>query len=220
MIFPNAFKGVKKIYLAQFLMILCAVLAFASLFVLAWNNVDLQNVTEEAIAASNMSTAAAGIAGGLSLASMLLLIVAFVLELLGVINGTKDDDNFKTALAAIGINVVLNVLKTVLKSDFMTEWADTGTNIFNFLATWYILTALMSLAEKLNNSDVKNLANNTRNILVGTYLVSVAAEVACNLLGDAGTAVTIIGAVAVVAEIVSYLFFLRALSQSKKMLAQ
>ena len=218
--FPNAYKGVKKIHLAQILMIICAVLAIASLFVLAWNNVDLQNVTEENVANSNLTAASAGTAATLALVSGLLIIVAFILELVGIINGMKDDENFKTALAAIGIGVLLNVLKTVLKTDFMTEWADTASMVLSFLATWYILTAIANLADKLGNSAVKALAVKTRNILAATYLISVIGDAVCNLIGGNGTAVTIIGVVAVLAEIVSYVFFLRALSQGKKMLAE
>ena len=218
--FPNAYKGIKKIHLAQLLMILCTVVAIASLFVLAWNNVDLQNVTEEALAESGISNTAAGIAGGLSLASGLIIILAFILELVGVINGVKDDDNFKSALFAIGIGIALNVLKSVLKSDFLDDWSSTGNNIFSYLADWYILSAIVSLAEKLNKNDVKELAKKTRIILSGTYILSVVGNVFATLIGKSGTAVTVIGAVALVAEVVSYLFFLRALSQGKKMLAR
>ena len=218
--FPNAYKGIKKIHLAELLMILCTVLAIASLFVLAWNNVDLQNVTEEALAESSISKGAAGTAAGLSLASGLLIIVAFILELVGVINGMKDDDNFKSALAAIGIGIVLNVLKSVLKSDFLDDWANTGNNIFSYLATWYILTAIVNLAEKLFNNDVKELAKKTRIIVSCTYILSAIANAVAAFIGKSTTVVTVIGVVALVAEIVSYLLFLRALSQGKKMLAQ
>ena len=78
--FPNTFKGIKKIWIAEMLMLLAAVLSIVLLFIIAGNSVVIEDALVINTDAIRTPTAIFGIGAAV------LSLVAFLLNLIGIIN--------------------------------------------------------------------------------------------------------------------------------------
>ena len=93
--YPNASTGIRRIYIAEILSVLAAVLAIVVMILTAANHIDL--IGEEAtraLQAAKMDTPFVV----LSLSMMLLMLVSFFMNLSGIIKASKDEIGFKNAL--------------------------------------------------------------------------------------------------------------------------
>jgi hypothetical protein len=214
--FPNAYKGVKKIYLAELLMLAVAVLGIAIVVILvaggmaADGNIDRLNLTEEQ----------AAIVAGLGLAVSLLMIIGFILMLVGVINAKKDDSNFRIALYAILLGILFAVINALLSKQYpvIERWLSLATSICSLFSTYFILSGIGSLAERMGDAPVKALADKARNVLCFTFSASYILKLIQGFLNNS-TFSQIINLVGLVLEIVSYIYFLIVLAKGRKMLA-
>ena len=214
--FPNAYKGVKKIYLAELLMLAVAVLGIAIVVILvaggmaADGNIDRLNLTEEQ----------AAIVAGLGLAVSLLMIIGFILMLVGVINAKKDDSNFRIALYAILLGILFAVINALLSKQYpvIERWLSLATSICSLFSTYFILSGIGSLAERMGDAPVKALADKARNVLCFTFSTSYILKLIQGILNNS-TFSQIINLVGLVLEIVSYIYFLIVLAKGRKMLA-
>ena len=214
--FPNAYKGVKKIYLAELLMLAVAVLGIAIVVILvaggmaADGNIDRLNLTEEQ----------AAIVAGLGLAVSLLMIIGFILMLVGVINAKKDDSNFRIALYAILLGILFAVINALLSKQYpvIERWLSLATSICSLFSTYFILSGIGSLAERMGDAPVKALADKARNVLCFTFSASYILKLLQGFLNNS-TFSQIINLVGLVLEIVSYIYFLIVLVKGRKMLA-
>ena len=214
--FPNAYKGVKKIYLAELLMLAVAVLGIAIVVILvasgmaADGNIDRLNLTEEQ----------AAIVAGLGLTVSLLMIIGFILMLVGVINAKKDDSNFRIALYAILLGILFAVINALLSKQYpvIERWLSLATSICSLFSTYFILSGIGSLAERMGDAPVKALADKARNVLCFTFSASYILKLIQGFLNNS-TFSQIINLVGLVLEIVSYIYFLIVLAKGRKMLA-
>ena len=214
--FPNAYKGVKKIYLAELLMLAVAVLGIAIVVILvasgmaADGNIDRLNLTEEQ----------AAIVAGLGLTVSLLMIIGFILMLVGVINAKKDDSNFRIALYAILLGILFAVINALLSKQYpvIERWLSLATSICSLFSTYFILSGIGSLAERMGDAPVKALADKARTVLCFTFSASYILTLIQGFLNNS-TFSQIINLVGLVLEIVSYIYFLIVLAKGRKMLA-
>ena len=112
--YPNAAKGIKKIYLAEILGILALVLAIVLGIMVAGSHVDTSISGEEAaqaLQAANVGTPFVI----LGIAMMLIMLASYVLNLIGVVNASKDDEGFKRALWALLASIAFGVVAAILE---------------------------------------------------------------------------------------------------------
>jgi hypothetical protein len=215
--FPNAFRGVKKIWLAELLMLLAAVIGIILIFVIAANSTlvgDDVVVNKEAVETP---------AAILGILAALIALTAFILNLVGMINARNDDAGFRIALLVTVLGIITSAVSAIWSSNqTLVKWMDTATTIFSLFASYYVLTGIANLAEKLSDSATKALALKSRTLLEGTFCATVVFKLIINIfkIQDGSTIYTILSIVALVLELVSYLLYLRALSKGKKMLSK
>ena len=214
--FPNAYKGVKKIYIAELLMLFVAAAAIVMIVMMvaggAGENLDTNQM--------KLSDTQAGVVGGLAIVVSLLAIVGFILMLVGVINAKKDDDNFKVALYAILLGIAISVVNALVKNQYPASehWLTLATSICSLFSTYFILSGIGSLAERMGDGKVKALADKARNVLCFTFAASYILKLIPEFIPDR-TVSTVISVLGAVLEVVSYGFFLVVLSKGKRMLA-
>ena len=95
--YPNAAKGLNRIYIAEILSILVAVLIIVLAAMAGVSHVSTNAGSEEATQAlqsANLGTPFVI----LGIAMMLLMLVSWCLNLVGIINASKDETGFKQAL--------------------------------------------------------------------------------------------------------------------------
>ena len=215
--FPNAFRGVKKIWLSELLMLLAVVLGIVLLIVVATNSTmagDQVVINKDAVQTP---------AAILGIGAALIALIGFILNLVGLINARKDEAAFKVALLVTGLGIIAAAIGAIWSSnERLNDWMDTLITIFSMFASYYVLTGIANLAEKFPDSATKALALKSRTMLEGTFCATALFKLAINIFNiqDGSTVYTVLSVIALVLEIVSFILYLRALNQGKKMLAK
>ena len=215
--FPNTFKGIKKIWIAEMLMLLAAVLSIVLVFVIAGNSVVIDDAVVVNTEAVKTPTAIIGIGAAV------IILVAFLLNLIGIINCRKDDKNFINALFATLLGVVCGVVNAIWgeSNPRLGSWMEFVMVMESCYASYYVLTGVSKLSEAYPDEATKKLVDKSRNWLLGSFSLSAGLKLIVDIFNiQDGTPKTIMAIVAVLAEIVSYVIYLMALNKSKKMLAR
>jgi len=215
--FPNAFSGVKKIWLAEILMLLAAVMGIIMVIVIANNSIVTDDVIvfNEGVAGTPVSI--------LGIASAVIALLAFILNLVGLIVARKDDSGFKIALFVTILGVIASAISAIWSTNAgLVKWMDTLTTIFSMFASYYVLTGIANLADQIPDAATKALALKSRTLVEGSFCLTVIFKLIINIFNiqNGSTIYTILAVVAMLLELVSYILYLRALSKGKQMLAK
>ena len=213
MTLPNAYKGVKKVFIAEILQIIGAILAIIGLLELAgaigvyqqFGNVD----GLEGLAASG---------GMFTLIALTLSIIALILNLVGLKQASKDEPDrmakaFAFAIATLILSVVVGVFQSL-------HWYSAAA-VFNVLSTisqmCTIIFTIMGVSEVTQNiarQDVADMGPTILTISVIAIAVSIIASIIGNVVG--GVAAIIALALMIVAYAVFLVFLGRATSALAK----
>jgi len=215
--FPNAFRGVKKIWLAELLMLLAAVVGIVLVVVIAANSTL---VGEEVIVNEDAVKTPAAILG---IGTTLIALIALVLNLLGLFNARSDDAAFRIALLVTVLGIVASAISAIWSNNQgLVKWMDIAITIFSMFASYYVLTGIANLADKYPDDATKKLALKSRTLVEGSFCATALFKLIISIfkIQDGSTIYTIMSIVALLLELVSYILYLRALAKGKKMLAK
>ena len=213
--FPNAFRGIKKIWLAELLMLLAAVVGIIMVIVMATNGTM---VGEDIIINESVKTPIAI----LGIVTAVIALVAFILNLVGLINANNDDPAFRIALLVTILGIVASAISAIWSNnETLNKWMDTALTICSLFASYYVLTGIANLAEKMSDAATKALALKSRTLVEGSFCATALFKLIISIfkIQNGSTISTILAVVALLLELVSYILYLRALSKGKKMLA-
>ena len=213
--FPNAYRGVKKIWLAEMLMLLAAIVGIVIVIVAAMNG---SMVGEDIVISEGVKTPIAV----LGIVTAVILLIGFILNLVGLINANNDDSAFRIALLVTVLGVVASAISAIWSNnETLNKWMDTATTICSMFASYYVLTGIANLAEKMSDAATKALALKSRTLVEGSFCATALFKLIISIfkIQDGSTISTILAVVALLLELVSYILYLRALSKGKKMLA-
>ena len=214
--FPNAFSGVKKIWLAAIMLVFVAVLSIAIIVIATANGALNGEVVE-------VSDGVAATVGAITIATALLALIAFILNLVGLISARKDDSSFGNALLFTLLGIVASVVSAVWSNNYrLVKSMEVVTTLCSLFASYYVLTGIASLADQYPDVVTKALALKSRQLLVYTFCATAVFKCIITIFNiQSGSAVySILGIVALLLELASFILYLRALSQGKKMLAK
>jgi len=214
--FPNAFRGVKKIWLAELLMLLAAVIGIIMVIVMATNSTM---VGEDIVINEGAKTPIAV----LGIVTAVIALVAFVLNLVGLINANNDDSAFRIALLVTILGIVASAVSAIWSSnEVLNKWMDTALTIFSMFASYYVLTGIANLADIMSDAATKALALKSRTLVEGSFCATALFKLIISIfkIQDGSTISTILSVIALLLELASYILYLRALSKGKQMLAK
>ena len=161
--FPNAFRGIKKIWLAELLMLLAAVVGIIMVIVMATNGTM---VGEDIIINESVKTPIAI----LGIVTAVIALVAFILNLVGLINANNDDPAFRIALLVTILGIVASAISAIWSNnETLNKWMDTALTICSLFASYYVLTGIANLAEKMSDAATKALALKSRTLVEGSF---------------------------------------------------
>ena len=213
--FPNALEGVKKIYKAEIIALIGAILGvIASILILVG-------------AAAGTDSAVVGVLGGgvLLIVMAVLLIIAFIMNIGGLNKAKLDEENFKNALYAVLVGIVASALLGLAKEgSTLKDLGNTVSSICSFLSTWYVCTAIISLAGRLGNSEMGEQGLKARKMLMTVWIIGIVLDVLVIIFGLLGAStglavlVSVLGLAAAVVEIIAYILYLKLLSKARVML--
>ena len=213
--FPNAYRGVKKIWLAEMLMLLAAIVGIIMVIVMAANGTM---VGEDIVINEGVKTPIAV----LGIVTAVIALVAFILNLIGLINANNDDSAFRIALLVTILGVVASAISAIWSNnETLNKWMDTALIICSMFASYYVLTGIANLAEKMSDAATKAVALKSRTLVEGSFCVTALFKLIISIckIQNGSTISTILAVIALLLELVSYILYLRALSKGKKMLA-
>ena len=216
--YPNASTGIRRIYIAEILSVLAAVLAIVVMILTAANHIDTNITGEEAtraLQAAKMDTPFVA----LSLSMMLLMLVSFFMNLSGIIKASKDEIGFKNALWVLLAGMVFEIISSSIQnsSPQVAHWLQVPSTLCNLVVMIFVLEGITVLADNLSRKDVSDMCRSCRTYLLYALILSAAAEVltALGITGSAGRSVT--GIAGHLLEIVAYVFYLRVLNKARLM---
>ena len=209
--FPNALEGVKKIYKAEIIGLIGALIGFvAAILALA------------GASAGEDGLGLVAVGGILIIAMAVLLVISFIMNLVGLNKAKPDEENFKNALTMVIIGIIAGILLGATKEGtLLNSIGDNLSQVCRLLANYFVCNALMNLAEQLGDEAMAKKAGTIQSMLLGVWL----AAVVLNVLGDIlqknatlSTIAAVIGLVAAVVEIVAYILYIGLLKRSRGML--
>ena len=223
--YPNAAKGVKRIFTAEILKLIgtiCGVigLIFVAVGLAAAETAGTSDAGVTALVGSSLIGAVP------LLGWLVLMIIAFIMRLVGIINARHDEESFKASLTCL----ILEIIFAVVSGIFLGVNIPVVSSVFYSIAqlmglfvTLFIISGVIKLADKLNRGDVSSKGSNILKLICVIIGLSLLLNIVSSILvGSAAISVIalILYAVAMVLCIVQYIMFLSFLSKAKKMLAE
>lgn len=220
--FPNALDGVKKIYTAEILMLIAAILGIVGA-VAAIAGAAAASAASQAGAEGMLGAAGGAIigAGVFAIAAGVLSIIGFIMNIVGVTRGARDEGQFKSAQIAIIVGIICSVISVFFQSGLLSAIVKVATDICEILATYFIVSGIIHLAEQLGDQAMASRGLTIRKLILIVWIVSCVLG-AISSFFSISSAVTVVGSVlgiiALIVSLVSYIMYLRLLSQARKML--
>ena len=230
--FPNAAKGVKKLFTAELLKLISVICLIASIICAVLLYVSAVNQTSAGAGASAIATFIFLMAAGV------LVLISGIMMLVGLVQAARDESSFKSSLICILVEVVALIVSSIISanntagiSENAFDLAVAGsaislshliTSIASLLITIFIITGIIRLADQLNDGSVSAKGTNLLKVIVVLNILVIIADIIALIFGanPASTATCgILLIVALVLQIVQYFMYLSLLSNGKKMLA-
>ena len=217
--FPNAHNGVKKIFTAEILSLIGTIaLIIAAILALAAGTM-ISNGTADAEV-----NATVGMAAGLALfgiAGSILMLVAFIMNLVGIISAKKDEESFNTALIFVIVGIAASLFSGIFsKNALVGDFTRIITNFAEMLVAYYVVQGIMNLAVRLQDTEMFERGNQVRMYLMIAYCVPILMHFISTILSMNTDSVLSEGLdrFASVGSLVVYVIYLGYLNKAKKML--
>ena len=216
MTFPNAYKGVKKIFIAEILTIIAVVIMTVSgVFALAL----LQSAEQVEGAAAGALISLITFIGGTCLT-----IPAFILYLVGILQAKKDEQHFYYAFVFVILPIIAAVFAAIFSQfELVQNIAEIVRNICEVIAMIMIIGGIKELASRLNCEKMVISANTAFRIISGVYVLLIIARVIEFIFDFLPAMVTFGGIIALAAgilNIVAHVYYFILLGRSVKMLKE
>ncbi|MBQ3284442.1 MAG: hypothetical protein IJH40_02260 [Ruminococcus sp.] len=215
MTFPNAKKGVNKIFTGEILMLIAAILTTVSSVALVIVGAQDNGANEVALGAS-----AAGLVI-FSVVSAVLMAIALVFSIIGVFQSSKDEPMFKGVIFVMLLSLAVVVVSAIFtESQLVIKLSDVITSISSTITTVLIVIGIGKMAEKLGDDVVFTKGQTLLKIIIWIALLTIILRAIAAFTPN--TAVLVIEVIMLIItgllEVIQYFLYLSFLSKSKKML--
>lgn len=216
--FPNAYDGIKKIYLGEILSLIAIVIGGIA-GVAAVIGYKLTEAGAEEVGAS-----AAFVGGGIVvIIAGILAIVSFILNILGISKASIDEPYFKKAMTWLVISLIGSVIVGMTTEGTAANLAaDFIHQAGQLMVTFYVIDGVNSLANKLGRTDLAAKGMKLKNMIVGVYAIGLVLTLISGFMSNSDTMTVIagvLGVVALIIMVIAYVVYLKLLFGAKQMLA-
>lgn len=215
--FPNAAKGIEKIYLAEVLTILAAVLSIGILMMAAVNEVDLygsaDKLTEVLLSSGNYALFVVCVS-----AIVLLLTAGQVLTLWGIVGAAKDEGRLRRAVWAIVPGSALMIAGALLQNagNKSAGWLSILSTICTMAVALCVLRGIGAIADSVGRSDVSAMGRRCRVYVACVLVLSAAARLFAALFPGDPRLASACGIGAFLTDIVACVLYMRVLYQAAR----
>ena len=219
--FPNAAKGVKRIFSAEILNLLANIFLTVAAVIIAVSMLGAAGTAGDAgIANSEDAMAVMGggilIAGIFALAWLVLALIGFIMNIVGIVNASHDEVSFKSALLFLIIGIVSAGLAGIFYNN------PTLSSLLTLFVYIFVIVGIVKMADQMNRGDVSARGSNVLKLVIVINILALIASLIASIMGGvtASVVASVLFVVALVLNIVQYFMYLSFLSKAKKMLAE
>lgn len=216
--YENVRKGISKIFAGEIISLVSAVTlmvtAILSVFALA-----AEEVTEQA--------------GGLFISvglfaviSIVLMLVAYIINLVGIGQASKDEHSFRSALYAAIFGIVFAVLSGFLgnaseSNSFAQRLLSLIPDLLNLIMMVCIVSGILNISATLHNSEMVGKGETILRIVFTVTIIGFVVRAVSGIIQSYIGAYLMIAILAFtgILSIINYFLYLSYLSKAKKMLA-
>ena len=215
--FPNAAKGVSKIFTAEILSLIALVavgiMSIFSAFVVATSqgNSDLSTGFVASAAGFVVFGAVAGILG----------IIALILNIVGVVQTAKDEDSFRVIIYLTVLSLIVAFAAAVFSGNqFASNLSKTVSDLVSLICSVLVVLGIINMAAQYNNIEIIEKGGKIFKIIIIVGLLSLIMRCISIIIPNQNGAVIILilAIISLILGIVQYCIYLSFLSKAKKML--
>ena len=213
--FPNAAKGISKIFTSEILALIAAIATGVASILAAVMYASAKTNSTAGAAASGIGTLV------LVLGASVLLVIALILKIVGVVQTSKDEDSFKMIIYLTIFTLIVAVIAAIFsRVTFLNNIANAVSSIGSFVTTLLIILGIGNLGVQVGNDEVIDKCSSQFKLILGIGIVALLARFFCIFLPTvpAQGIVIALAVVALVLNIIQYILYLSLLSKAKKML--
>ena len=209
--FPNAFKGVSKLFIAEILALIGALVMLVGAGLTVGGSVAAYNSGSLDAASGLVTGGAITMLGGL-----VLPIIGYIMQLVGLSQASKDEPkNFKVAFIAAIIALIASLVVGFTTSiEWLNKILTVVSGVGGIITFFFSIAGIMELARRMNRPEMVSLGNKISWMVVITYVLSFVIR----LIPIAELA-AVLAIASAIFSIITYIIFLVYLSRAKKMLA-
>ena len=207
----NARRGIGRIYTAEILSIIAAIISIVATVLMTLLGAAIKT-DGESFNINDVISIITLVVG------LVIAIVAFFLNLTGIRRASEDEPAFSSALIALIGQIVLSVLSTALSKHSFSEFLNTAESVCEILVTYFVICGCINLAKRLNKEDVATYGKETIRMIFIVWIAGIILDLISGILGKGGTVGSIISAIlgiaALVCMIITYIMYLRLLRKT------
>ena len=213
--FPNAAKGISKIFTSEILALIAAIATGVATILAAVMYASAKTNSTAGAAASGIGTLV------LVLGASVLLVIALILKIVGVVQTSRDEDSFKMIIYLTIFTLIVAVVAAIFsRVTFLNNIANAVSAIGSFVTTLLIILGIGNLGVQVGNDEVIDKCSSQFKLILGIGIVALLARFFCIFLPTipAQGIVIALAVVALVLSVIQYILYLSLLSKAKKML--
>ena len=195
--FPNACKGLKKTFFAELISLIALVPYAVSLVLIQFLPEEIDKNNAEMLPAEVVVTI-------LSILSLVMMTVAYVLNVIGYVTASKDNESFKKAMlltiAGMVLTVVSGIMENANGNPILTNTFDSMENILDLLITLMTISGIVTLSVTYGDLRMVESGKALFKFLFAIYLPTLIAYVFVYLLRNTRSA-------AILAVMVTFISF-------------
>lgn len=213
--FPNAAKGISKIFTSEILALIAAIATGVATILAAVMYASAKTNSTAGAAASGIGMLVLG------LGASVLLVIALILQIVGVVQTSRDEDSFKMIIYLTIFTLIVAVVAAIFsRVAFLNNIANAVSAIGGFVTTLLIILGIGNLGVQVGNDEVIDKCSSQFKLILGIGIVALLARFFCIFLPTvpAQGIVIALAVVALVLSVIQYILYLSLLSKAKKML--
>lgn len=213
--FPNAAKGISKIFTSEILALIAAIATGVATILAVVMYASAKTNSTAGAAASGIGTLV------LVLGASVLLVIALILKIVGVVQTLRDEDSFKMIIYLTIFTLIVAVVAAIFsRVTFLNNIANAVSAIGSFVTTLLIILGIGNLGVQVGNDEVIDKCSSQFKLILGIGIVALLARFFCIFLPTvpAQGIVIALAVVALVLNVIQYILYLSLLSKAKKML--
>ena len=232
--FPNAFKGVSKMFAAEILKLIATGLTVAtgvagivSASGVIQSAVNGAEITEELVA-NNINMGGVIVAGILGVGAMILYIIAYIMNLVGLAQAGRDEENFGSAFGLSIAVLVISIATAVLTGlsiggNVPENIASTARTVCEVIVMILVVSGIMNLAERLRDEKMISFGEKV-SVLILIFVIAAAVATFISIffgrMAWAQHVEGILDIISGVALFIGYIIYIIYIAKAKKMLRE